>query len=70
MLAREEWDPIQPEQSLKAAFQGTSVSGQWVLRLRDTASAEDNDGVDRAAEEILHGDGGVAGWEVCDYSRA
>lgn len=61
---REEWDPIPAEQSLTAAFKGTSVSGQWVLRLRDTTVKELNDRVNRAAAHNAHGDGGVAGWEV------
>lgn len=61
---REEWDPIQAEGSLTAAFQGTAVSGQWVLRLRDTTVKELNDNVNRAAVWDAHGDGGVAGWEA------
>lgn len=63
---RNEWDPIQAEESLTAAFAGTAVSGQWVLRLRDTTTKELNDGIGRAAVRDAHGDGGVAGWEVLD----
>lgn len=66
MPAREEWDPIQAEESLTAAFQGTAVSGQWVLRLRDTTVKELNDGIDSGAIWDAHGDGGVAGWEASD----
>lgn len=62
--AREEWNPIQAEESLTAAFEGTAVSGQWILRLRDTTVKEPNSGIGRAAIREAHGDGGVAGWEV------
>lgn len=61
---REEWDPIHAEESLTAAFAGTAVSGQWILRLRDTTYKEPNTGIGRAAARDAHGDGGVAGWEV------
>lgn len=64
MPVREEWDPIHAEQSLTAAFSGTSVSGQWTLRLRDTTTEEVNEGIGRAAMSHTHGDGGLAGWEV------
>lgn len=62
--SRREWDPILAEESLIAAFQGTAISGQWVLRLRDTTAGYPNDGMDRGAVREAHGDGGVSGWEV------
>lgn len=64
MPVREEWNPIHAEESLTAAFERTAVSGQWTLRLRDTTASETNEGVGRAAINVAHGDGGVAGWEV------
>ncbi|CAM9210897.1 unnamed protein product [Ectocarpus sp. 13 AM-2016] len=61
---REEWDPIHAEESLTAAFMGTTVSGQWTLRLRDTTAMEVGTGIGRTANRHAHGDGGVAGWEL------
>lgn len=43
---------------------GTTVSGQWTLRLRDTTAKELSTGIGKAATRHAHGDGGVAGWEV------
>lgn len=43
---------------------GTAVSGQWILRLRDTTAKELSTGFEKAANRHTHGDGGVAGWEV------
>ncbi|CAM9190144.1 unnamed protein product [Choristocarpus tenellus] len=50
--SQNEWNPIQAEESLTAAFSGTVSRGQWVLRLRDTVLKES------------HEEGGVAGWEL------
>ena len=64
---REEWGPdgpIHAEESLTAAFMGTTVSGQWTLRLRDTTAKELSTGIGKASSRHVHGDGGVAGWEV------
>ncbi|CAM9188184.1 unnamed protein product, partial [Discosporangium mesarthrocarpum] len=62
--SRGEWHPLQSEQSLTAAFQGTEARGQWVLRLRDASAEKENSAVDRVASSHTHGDGGVAGWEL------
>lgn len=67
--AREEWDPIHAEESLTAAFMSTTVSGQWILRLRDTTAKELSTGIGKAANRHAHGDGGVAGWEVSARMR-
>ena len=61
---REEWDPIQAEESLTAAFMNTALSGRWILRLRDTTVKEIATGIGRAAVRDEHGEGGVSGWEV------
>lgn len=67
--AREEWDPIQAEESLTAAFMDTALSGRWILRFRDTTMKEVATGIGRAAVRDKHGDGGIAGWEVNTLSR-
>lgn len=66
--AREEWDPIQAEESLTAAFMDTALSGRWILRFRDTTAKEISTGIGRAAVRDKHGEGGISGWEVNMHS--